>query len=528
MSTSTDWDAIVIGAGLAGLSCAAHLAKAGKKVVVLEQQSRPGGYWTSFARQGHVFDIATHSISDPQAINRMLRGLGAEPVDFVHLENLGRFVGPPVSRGSAGKAGSPQRPEAAAATPAWDILVGPDIEAFKASVRRSFPTVPVDALEKLVKTAVRVSRSLDSPPFFSPELHRLGRTPATAFFQKLFPAGDLAGLRTALCCMAPRPGLTALSSLGTLGTGLRGRLYAPRGGSRALSEAFAVAAERNGAQIRYDTRVLSILAEGRNIHGVILDDRTRLLAPRVVSAVDAKQTFYRLLHRDLIPDSYRRVLDNEAVSQPYAVISALVTLEPAVYGFDGTEVFVCPSAGDSASLLSPDPADCPFRLVFPRYAELGADRSLRALQIVVPSTYSWHDHWATRPVPERGAEYRALKEEWSRTILGRAQEYLPRLASHVELVDVATPISMYRHTLNAEGAPFGWRLDSRRRWKQRVPFLDGLYQAGHWVTGPGALSVTRSGKAAAELVLRGSPSPECKAKPAAPPLGAAPHIDLAR
>ena len=106
MSTSTDWDAIVIGAGLAGLSCAAHLAKAGKKVVVLEQQSRPGGYWTSFARQGHVFDIATHSISDPQAINRMLRGLGAEPVDFVHLENLGRFVGPPVSRGSAGKAGN--------------------------------------------------------------------------------------------------------------------------------------------------------------------------------------------------------------------------------------------------------------------------------------------------------------------------------------------------------------------------------------------------------------------------------------
>ena len=104
MSTSTDWDAIVIGAGLAGLSCAAHLAKAGKKVVVLEQQSRPGGYWTSFARQGHVFDIATHSISDPQAINRMLRGLGAEPVDFVHLENLGRFVGPPVSRGSASSA----------------------------------------------------------------------------------------------------------------------------------------------------------------------------------------------------------------------------------------------------------------------------------------------------------------------------------------------------------------------------------------------------------------------------------------
>jgi all-trans-retinol 13,14-reductase len=63
----TQWDAIVIGAGLAGLSCAAHLGKAGKKVVVVEQHTRPGGLWTSFSRQGFIFDISTHWVTDPRS-----------------------------------------------------------------------------------------------------------------------------------------------------------------------------------------------------------------------------------------------------------------------------------------------------------------------------------------------------------------------------------------------------------------------------------------------------------------------------
>ena len=64
---------------------------------------------------------------------------------------------------------------------------------------------------------------------------------------------------------------------------------------------------------------------------------------------------------------------------------------------------------------------------------------------------------------------------------------------------------MYRYTLNTEGAPVGWNYTSRRRWKQRVPFLKGLYQAGHWVGPSGALWVTRSGTWAADLVLRDLP-----------------------
>ena len=56
------YDAVVIGAGLGGLSAAAAFARQGFKVVVLEQHGVPGGYASSFKRPGgFTFDVSLHS-----------------------------------------------------------------------------------------------------------------------------------------------------------------------------------------------------------------------------------------------------------------------------------------------------------------------------------------------------------------------------------------------------------------------------------------------------------------------------------
>ena len=56
------FDSVIIGGGLAGLTCAALLAKAGLKVVVLEKNSRLGGYAVSYTVKGHRFDIAIQAL----------------------------------------------------------------------------------------------------------------------------------------------------------------------------------------------------------------------------------------------------------------------------------------------------------------------------------------------------------------------------------------------------------------------------------------------------------------------------------
>ena len=61
MSTEK-FDVVVIGAGLGGLSTAGYLAKEGKKVLVLEHHSVPGGYAHEFRRGKYRFEVSLHAI----------------------------------------------------------------------------------------------------------------------------------------------------------------------------------------------------------------------------------------------------------------------------------------------------------------------------------------------------------------------------------------------------------------------------------------------------------------------------------
>ncbi len=91
------YDVICIGAALAGLSTALELAKAGKKVLMLERHNLPGGVATSYSRGGVEFEASLHemmSIGEPEAplaVRKFLEGHDIH-VDWVRVPEAFHYV----------------------------------------------------------------------------------------------------------------------------------------------------------------------------------------------------------------------------------------------------------------------------------------------------------------------------------------------------------------------------------------------------------------------------------------------------
>ncbi len=76
------YDVIVVGAGMAGLTAAAYIARAGLKVLLCEKEKKTGGLVNSFEYKGFVFDGGIRAIENSGIVAPMLSQLGLQ-IDFL-------------------------------------------------------------------------------------------------------------------------------------------------------------------------------------------------------------------------------------------------------------------------------------------------------------------------------------------------------------------------------------------------------------------------------------------------------------
>ncbi len=496
------YDIIVIGGGIAGLSSAAYLAKAGKKVAVFEQHIKPGGYYTSFTRKGVIFDISAHWTAFPQRINEMLKEFNVQPLEFAFHEPVGHYMGP--NEGS-------------------DIILTKNQEKFENSILKTYPEVKKESLNKLVEESLEIERELSQAPSQSPELMfifskilmgiqipfklrkilKYSKMPAEKFLELLFPGDELKGLRVALFSIAPIKDISAIGMLAFIGFALKGRAHAPVGGSQRIADAFEEAVLKNGGEIFYSSPVKRIKIEEKKVTGVVLKDGSEFECENVVSAMDAKTTFYKLMDPELMPLKFKKKLDTTVVSDTYFIASIVTDIDPSEYGFDGSDVFINSSLDIDEAMTPNDPEKSSFHLNFPKYRSDGADPDIYGIQIVFPATFDFKNYWKAGQELQRGEEYQEFKKKFASNLVKKLENYIPDLSQHILYLDIATPLTMHRYTHNYHGAAVGWSYTDLKQWKQKIPFIKGLYHAGHWVGPSGVPSVIYSGKNAAELIIKG-------------------------
>lgn len=509
MSRGHDYDAVIVGGGLGGLSAAARLARAGLRVLLVEAHDQPGGYASTFERGGFTFEVSLHLIDavGPGQPNRpMLDDLGlGDRVTFLEPSCLRREIWPAhdlrLPRGMAHyvdlfAAHFPKDKAGLAALADLARRVHDEFHAREAEADtwgwRSEPLAgPQGAWAD-------PSLGFDSSSLLSP-LGPLGRRTAGAVVDdhvhdrrlraslELFAHGWL-GLP--LDELAAIPFLIPWYSYQEFGGSY------PVGGSAALSRALCDVVREHGGEVRLSCAARRILVSRRRARGVELADGSVVTTRAVVSNASPQHTFGSLIERDAMDPRYLARI--ERMRPSVSCLKVWLGLAGALAGPSDYDLYLCPSV-DPLPGNREDPSMSNLSVVVPGNLHAGLVPDGRAVisitMLIEPAAY------AAAEAAQPGWKARAAA-----TLVRRVEEQLfPGLRERMQVMEIAAPPTFMRFTGNPGGSIYGWsaRVDqSGARRLGPVTPIDGLTLAGAWTTpGGGFSSVMRSGWRAAGRIL---------------------------
>lgn len=315
---SQPYDAVIIGGGHNGLTCAAYLAKAGRRVLVLERRHLVGGATvTEEIHPGFKYSVCSYVVSllRPQVISELglaRHGLEILPLDgtLTPLDN-----GDYIMRWSDGNETRRELERHSVADADAYGQFGQMLYHLAKAVRPILGTTAPDPtslapsqLRRLAEVAKMFGKSREH--LF--ELAKLMTMSSADFVEQWF---ETEGLKATLSAsgiigtfLGPRTPGSAYVMLHHYMGEIDGQFRAwgfPRGGMSGVAEAIASAARSFGAEIRTEATIERILVERGRACGVVLEGGDEIRAKTVVSSVDPRRTFEGLLADEPLDTDFR-------------------------------------------------------------------------------------------------------------------------------------------------------------------------------------------------------------------------------
>jgi phytoene dehydrogenase-like protein len=515
------YEVAVIGAGHNALVCAAYLAKAGLRVVVLERRDRAGGAAeTENLGNGFRVPAAAHTVG------RLRRSVMRD----LRLERHGlRLLRPEVGTFAP-------RPDGGALT-LWhelgrtvrglDAPADAEYSRFVAKVRalaslmaHLHDTIPPNLSGPSLADALagfRVARAVRRSwgPAEIREALRVLPMSVADFVEESFESDQLRAVVATrgvqYTAMGPRSaGTTAVllaDSVGQEGVGERPVHVA--GGPGALADALVSAVRSAGVEIRCGAEVEAVLTRDRRVIGVALAGGEDVPARLVVSGADPKRTLLGLVDPTLLGPTLAWRAENIRTPGTVGKVNLALDGLPRFHGADSEELLqgriaVAPSVDDLERAFDASKygriSEAPYldATIPTLLDESLAPEGRHVMSVIV--------QWA--PYRLRDGDWESGRDELGDLAMKRLEDVAPGITGLVRERQVLTPVDLERRYGMTEGHPlhaepgldqfFAWRpLLGWARYRMPVP---GLYLCGAGAH-PGGGITGAPGTLAAQAVL---------------------------
>lgn len=483
-----EYDAIIIGSGLGGLSCAAAFARQGFKPLLIEQHDKPGGYATTFKRPGGFeFDASLHSTSvgERNGIYNLIQPFPEiTEVEFEPHPNLYRIIYPDYDIRVPQKNIQdyinklielfPEEKEGIEGT--FDDMEGitSDIGKFaRANGQINMSTFPTE-FPYLVKSFNRTWGDLVDARLKSPKLKTIV---SSLWVYYGLPPSKLS------------PYYYAMPTYGYLKYGG----YYPKGKSQKISNAFVKYIEDKGGRLILKSRVNKILTKDHTAYGVSTEDGKEFTAKVVISNANAFDTFNKMLDEKEILQDYLAHLDKLSVSlSSFQIFLGLKKDLIKEVGIEDTEIFYntnYDSDADYESMKKAAIIDGGYGITL--YDNLYKGYSPVGKNTINILTLQGFEHWEKYQedyFKNKKEEYNKEKIRIAEILIDKVEKtLLPGLKEAIEVKEIGTPLTNIRYTSNYRGAVYGFDQTLDNSGQNRVGHstpIKNLYLSGAW-TKPG-------------------------------------------